>query len=656
MGPPLIRWAGREESLRLRPKEWALLGRLALADTELSRADLARLLFPAADDPRRALRWHLNAVRTKLPAELGEGLRADGHAIGFEPSTDVAVFSAAAEQIRDRPGAAAHPGLLALYRGDLCEGLAVSASPAFDTWLYVEQEHLRRLFRQATVAYARWAIDGRRAGTAIPSLSRLVHVDPYCEDGHVLLVEAYESLGDREAARSAYRSYQRMVRDELQAEPQLVPAVAAKAAPREGRVLPRDELVALDEITMHIVEWPGEEPAVLAIHGTAGSAYSLTGLGERLAPEHRFIAMDLRGHGFSDKPPGRYDISRHIDDVVELMDALGLERPVVLGFCIGGPVAAGVALRRDVAGLVLMDAAIGLPAFLAQKGSDLSSAEASMDLRFLSVDEYVRAWRAENGRYSDEAERWVERFARFELAPLSDGTFRRRGLRDALGEEFESVLAANTLGMLAEVAAPALVVRAGRPWPGEGHWLTEQAFGAQLKACRSPRAVEARCSTHSSLVRDPEPDLIAALRGFAQEAWVGGLPAGKAAAKTAATSPSEGANGLANARGATVTMTADQGGMGMADPAVELEAFIRWLALDPEQTRKYLRDPESVLDGARLTDRVRATLRAAGPQAVLEAARAKAETIYEAPESWKPSTFNRDISAGGYGRKPADAE
>ncbi|MGH2717015.1 MAG: alpha/beta fold hydrolase, partial [Actinomycetota bacterium] len=249
--------------------------------------------------------------------------------VRFAPRTDVAIFSAAAEQIRDHPGAAAHPGLLALYRGDLCEGLAVSASPAFDTWPYVEQEYIRRLFRQATLAYARWAASRRLAGTAVASLSKLASVDPYCEDGHVLLVEAYESLGDRAAAKSAYRTYQQMVRDELQAEPQPVPTGGSRTASRDKRVLPRAELVALDEITMHMVEWPGDEPPILAIHGTAGSAYSLTALGERLAPEHRFIAMDLRGHGFSDKPPGRYNIGRHIADVVELIDALGLERPLV---------------------------------------------------------------------------------------------------------------------------------------------------------------------------------------------------------------------------------------------------------------------------------------------------------------------------------------
>src|SRR5438874_12711237 len=90
-------------------------------------------------------------------------------------------------------------------------------------------------------------------------------------------------------------------------------------------------------------------------HGSAGSAYSLTALGERLAPVHRFLALDLRGHGFSDKPPSGYDLASHVEDVSQLIDVLALERVVVLGFSLGGPVAAGVAANRDGGGLVLLE-------------------------------------------------------------------------------------------------------------------------------------------------------------------------------------------------------------------------------------------------------------------------------------------------------------
>ena len=92
------------------------------------------------------------------------------------------------------------------------------------------------------------------------------------------------------------------------------------------------------------------------------------------------------------------------------------------------------------------------------------------------------------------------------------------------------------------------------------------------------------------------------------------------------------------------------------DPRVEFQAFIRWLALNPELVRSYRRDPEAVLAGARLSEPVRAVLAAAGTETILACLKEMADSIFEAPESWTPGTFTRDPSATGYGRKPAAAE
>jgi pimeloyl-ACP methyl ester carboxylesterase/DNA-binding SARP family transcriptional activator len=507
------------QRLGLRPKELALLARLSLAKCPVARAELAPLLFPDADDPRRALRWHLSALRGKLPEQLRQGLKADPNSISMEVTTDVEAFRTGAAGLLQTPGGPHDSQVLSLYRGDLCAGLAVSASPAFDTWLYVEQEGLRRLFRQATVAYALWATGAQRHDAAVAPLSRLVAVDPYFEEAHVLLIEAHEALGQQEAARAAYHLYQRIVRQELQAEPRPSLARRFEGESPAGTTLPRDELVTLREVTIHVVEWPGEEPTILGIHGSAGSAYSLTALGERLAPTNRFVAMDLRGHGFSDKPPSGYDLARHVEDVVQLVQTLGLARPILLGFSLGGPIAAAVAVRLDPGGLVLLEAAIGSRQFLEQRGSEtVTPTGETLELRFKSVDEYLERWRAGNPRYSNEAERWIDRFARFELVPLADGSLRRRGLREALHEEFASVLQADTLGILARVRCPVLIVRAAQPWIGERPWLTDEACGAQMRACPSAQLFVAHASNHASLIRDPEPELITVIRGFARRA------------------------------------------------------------------------------------------------------------------------------------------
>lgn len=515
LGPTAVYTEGWHQPVRLRPKEWAVVARLALADGPVARADLAQELFPDADDPRRALRWHLGDLRRRLPRELREKLVADRDAASLDVATDVGAFRAGAAKLLVAPGKQGAEETLALYRGDLCAGLAITASPEFDTWLYVEQEGLRRLFRQCAVAYARWAATAGSPAAAVQPLSRLVAVDPYFEEGHVLLIETYEAFGQRAAAHSAYQVYQRVVRRELQAEPRPELVLRYEGRKPAGRSLPEDNLVPLRDVTIHIVDWPGAEPAILGIHGSAGSAYSFTALGERLSPAHRFIGMDLRGHGFSDKPPSGYGLASHVEDIGQLIEVLALKRPVLLGFSLGGPVAAAVAAGHDIGGLILLDAAIGDRSFLVRgRAQNVVPTEQTLELRFRDVDEYLRQWRAGTPRYSDEAERWLERFARYELAPLPDGTYRRRGLRAALRDEFQSVLDADTLAILAGVQCPTLLMRAAQPWTGQDPWLTDAIWEAQARARPLATRFVARASNHASLARDPEEDLIASIERF----------------------------------------------------------------------------------------------------------------------------------------------
>ena len=435
LGNPAFRTAEHWEPLRLRPKELALLARIALAPQPVRREELAAGLFPEADDPRGALRWHLSHLRSGVPTPLRRDLQSSSGAVLARIRTDVAEFRTGAARVRDEPGAGDDAEILALYRGDLCAGLTVSASPAFDTWLFAEQESLRRLFRLATMAHARWALAAGDCGSAVAPLSKLIGVDPYFEEAHVTLIHALELLEEPQAAARAYDLYQRIVRGELRAEPRPSLVRRYEGRPPTGPPLPSDDLVALSDVTIHTVTWPGAEPTILGIHGLAGSAHSLTALGERLAPEHRFIALDLRGHGFSDPSPNGYDLERSVDDVRQLIAKLTLVRPVVLGFSMGGVTAAAVATTCALGGLVLLEGAIGERGFLEHRSAEtLGPAVEALDARFATVGEYLERWRAESDRYGDQAERWIDRLARFELAPLREG-FRRRGLREALSAE-----------------------------------------------------------------------------------------------------------------------------------------------------------------------------------------------------------------------------
>ena len=70
----------------------------------------------------------------------------------------------------------------------------------------------------------------------------------------------------------------------------------------------------------------------------------------------RVIRPDLRGHGRSDRPDFGYHFIHHAADMVAVLDAVGLERALVVGYLVGGGVALELAITMPerVAGLVLV--------------------------------------------------------------------------------------------------------------------------------------------------------------------------------------------------------------------------------------------------------------------------------------------------------------
>ncbi|HYL71000.1 MAG TPA: alpha/beta hydrolase [Candidatus Dormibacteraeota bacterium] len=83
----------------------------------------------------------------------------------------------------------------------------------------------------------------------------------------------------------------------------------------------------------------GGEPAVLAMHGLASNARWWDLVAARLAPTHRVIAVDLRGHGLSDKPDSGYDFDSVAGDVAEVVAQLHPEPLIVAGHSWGASVA-----------------------------------------------------------------------------------------------------------------------------------------------------------------------------------------------------------------------------------------------------------------------------------------------------------------------------
>jgi pimeloyl-ACP methyl ester carboxylesterase len=88
-------------------------------------------------------------------------------------------------------------------------------------------------------------------------------------------------------------------------------------------------------LRMHVAEAGAGEPLLL-VHGWPQHWYQWRGVMQRLGDVRRLIAPDLRGFGWSDAPPGPIGPDVFADDLIALLDALGIERADLAGHDWGG--------------------------------------------------------------------------------------------------------------------------------------------------------------------------------------------------------------------------------------------------------------------------------------------------------------------------------
>lgn len=126
----------------------------------------------------------------------------------------------------------------------------------------------------------------------------------------------------------------------------------------------------------------GEGPDVVMVHGITGNlAVWHLHIVPALAGRLRMLTYDLRGHGLSSTPPTGYSLDAMAEDLLELLDALELECPAVVGHSYGADIALYLAANHPerVSQVIAIEAA--LPAMEQLRAHD----------RWIGWDYWVRA-------------------------------------------------------------------------------------------------------------------------------------------------------------------------------------------------------------------------------------------------------------------------
>lgn len=115
---------------------------------------------------------------------------------------------------------------------------------------------------------------------------------------------------------------------------------ARSAAPRPGTA--KTAAVAVH----HVVTGPEDAPVVVLSNSLGATMSMWDAQADALAEHFRVVRYDTRGHGGSPVPAGPYDIDDLADDVVALLDTLGVERAHFVGLSLGGMTGMRLAARN----------------------------------------------------------------------------------------------------------------------------------------------------------------------------------------------------------------------------------------------------------------------------------------------------------------------
>ena len=118
------------------------------------------------------------------------------------------------------------------------------------------------------------------------------------------------------------------------------------------------------DVRLEVLDWGGEGPPLVFVPGNGNTAHVFDDFAPKFTGKHHVYGVTRRGFGMSGKPEPNgenYDADRLGDDVLAVIEALKLDRPVVAGHSLGGEELSSIGTRHPekVRGLIYLDAAYG---------------------------------------------------------------------------------------------------------------------------------------------------------------------------------------------------------------------------------------------------------------------------------------------------------
>ncbi|MCL4534826.1 MAG: alpha/beta hydrolase [Bacteroidetes bacterium] len=282
-------------------------------------------------------------------------------------------------------------------------------------------------------------------------------------------------------------------------------------------MVPDSRFTHANGINLHYLDWRGSGPTVVCLHGLTSQAHTWDQLAEALAPQYRVIALDLRGHGDSEKPPVGYTTGDFAADLEGFVKRLGITPFILMGHSLGARIAALYAgLHCDrLSHLVLEDPAFPIRTRPGNGANPIIERENARPASFANLEEAIQFIGSETDLMATQPhrERWTkEALRKYTLDALTqraDGAWEWKYSHRAVLEiidQIEKTGHADIMAGARNIVTPTLLIRGGDSQvcppenadeinavipncrvvavPGVGHGIHQEKFPEFLAAIR----------------------------------------------------------------------------------------------------------------------------------------------------------------------------
>lgn len=228
---------------------------------------------------------------------------------------------------------------------------------------------------------------------------------------------------------------------------------------------------------------PGSSPAVVLAHGLTDAAITWGEVETRLAASFDVISYDARGHGLSDRACD-YSVAAHTADLIELVRAMHVVHPVLIGHSMGGVHSALAAAQLAPRAVVLEEPA--WPEVAEDGTKDIAASRRSVvEIADLTESQRADRCRSEHPTWScRDISAWVE--ARGQVDPDAVSWFGSWATTNRWREHIDEICCPGLLvtGDVDPTVTANLAAEASRLWPelqvrrieGAGHNVRRDQF------------------------------------------------------------------------------------------------------------------------------------------------------------------------------------